>query len=217
MHKKFVICIIMPNDIKKLERVYKRFVIKNLKKLKQLDNNKNKMFRADGSFLELKGSSFNRTMKLEFLDYFCRNNLFRVKYIVLDNDKLDSRFIENKARTFNYLMKMFLISTINKDEIIDKEIHLNIDERNIKTGSKFSLEDYLNQELKLDHNIIDKAEVKYYDSSKNKLIQVADVFANIKYSNYLTNNNYREILNKLHHTGYILNDFTFPQNKKNKT
>lgn len=215
-HKKFIISIVIPIDNERLKRVYKRFVSKNLKRLKELDRN-NKMFRKDGSFVELKGSSFDRDMKMKFLRYFCRNNLFKVRYIILNNDELEDRFIENKARTFNYLMKIFLINTIHKKIITDRELYLHIDERNVKTDSKFSLEDYLNQELLLEANIVKNVIVQYYDSSQSKLIQVADVFSNIKYSDYETNNSYKDILTKLQQDGYIIEDFKFPQDRKFKT
>lgn len=210
--KEFIISIIIPNDIDKLKKVYKRFVSKNLSRLKELDKN-NKMFRKDGTFLELKGSCFDKDMKLEFLKYFCKNNLFKVRYIVLDNRMIAEKFTENKARTFNYLMKIFLTNTIKSNIIKERELFLNIDERNIKTNSKFSLEDYLHQELILGSNIIDKVRVEYYDSSQNKLIQIADVFSNIKYSNYLTKNGYQAVLNKYQKEGYIVPDFKFPQDK----
>lgn len=212
--KKFIIAIVMPNNIEKLKRVHKRFVSKNLEELKKLDKN-NKMFRKDGTFLELKGSCFDRNMKLEFLKYFCRNNIFKVRYIVLNNEKLEEKFTENKARTFNYLMKLFLHNTIYNKIIEDREIFFHIDERNVKTDSKFSLEDYLNQELKLEQGIVDDLKVEYYDSSQSRLIQVADVFSNIKYSNYLTNGAYNEELYNLKKDGYILEDFNFPKSKNN--
>ena len=81
--KEFIISVIIPKDIDKLKRAYKRFVSKNLVRLKELDKD-NKMFRKDGTFLELKGSCFDRDMKLEFLEYFFLFILFKVRYIVLD-------------------------------------------------------------------------------------------------------------------------------------
>lgn len=206
----FVIGTIIPTDINKLKKVYKRFVSKYYNDLKTLDKD-NKMFRKDGSFLELKGSCFDKKMKLNFLEYFCRNDLFKVRYIILNNTKILDKFVENKARTFNYLTKLFLENSFNLKLISDKEIFLQIDERNVKTNSKFSLEDYLNQELVLDSGLIEKAIVKYFDSSQNCIIQIADVFSNIKYSDYLTNGAYKEIIKKYQKEGYILKDFNFPK------
>lgn len=169
------------------------------------------MFNQEGKFIELKGSSMDRNMKLEFIKFFCQNNLFEVRYIILDNNLLDERFIRNKARTFNYLIKIFLINSIKKKYITDKEIYLQIDERNVKTDSKYSLEDYLNQELLLSDNIIENIQVQYFDSSQNCLIQIADVFSNIMYSNLITKGSYQKELEQLQQNKYILPPFIFPK------
>ncbi len=206
----FIIGIVMPTDAAALKRVYKRFISKYYNDLKKLDNS-NKMFRKDGTFLELKGACFNKNMKLNFINYFCRNNLFQVRYIVLDNKKIESKFVENKARTFNYLINLFLENSYHTNLVKDKELFLQIDERNVKTNSKYSLEDYLNQSLYLEKNLINKAHVSYFDSSQNCIIQIADVFSNIKYSDYASNGGYKNVLKKLNKSHYILKDFSFPK------
>ena len=178
LNRYFIIGIVIPKDSKKLKRVYKTFIRKYIKDLRKLDV-EGKMFNTDGHFVELKGSSMNKTMKLNFIKFFCQNNLFEVRYIVLDNNLLEERFIKNKARTFNYLIKIFLINSIKKKYIKDNQIFLQIDERNVKTDSKFSLEDYLNQELLLNDNLVENIQVQYFDSSQNCFIQIADVFSNI--------------------------------------
>ena len=134
----FIIGIVIPKNPLKLKGVYKTFVRKNFKTLKELDK-ENKMFDNNGKFLELKGSAMNKPIKLDFINFFCQNNLFEVRYIILDNNNLEERFIRNKARTFNYLLKIFLINSIKKKYIQDTELFLQIDERNVKTDSKFSL------------------------------------------------------------------------------
>ena len=132
-------------------------------------------------------------------------------YIVLDNNKLEERFISNKARTFNYLLRIFLGNALQRKYITDRQIFLHIDERNVRTESRFSLEDYLNQELVLNLNLLDDVKVKYYDSAQNQLIQVADVFSNIMYSNLVTHGAYQKELEKLSKQGYILPLFRFPK------
>ena len=212
LNRYFIIGIVIPKDAKKLKRVYKTFVRKNINNLKELDT-EGKMFNKDGHFIELKGSSMDRTMKLNFMKFFCQNNLFEVRYIVLDNNLLEDRFIKNKARTFNYLIKIFLINSIKKKYIRDKQIFLQIDERNVKTDSKFSLEDYLNQELSLNDNLIENIQVQYFDSSQNCFIQIADVFSNIMYSNLITKGSYEKELEQLQQNKYILPTFIFPKKK----
>ncbi|MCL2859287.1 MAG: DUF3800 domain-containing protein [Oscillospiraceae bacterium] len=209
-NKYFIISVLMTNDKDKLKTIYKRFVSKNMNKLKQLDEDF-KMFSKDGSFTELKGSCFDRELKNEFLDYFCRNNLLQVRYIILNNDNLEEKFTKNKARTFNYSMKIFLLNSIHMKMITNTQLYLQIDERNIKTDSKFSLEDYLNQELVLDLNLIEDIKVDYFNSENNALIQISDVFANIKYSNLKTKGKYSAKLHQLEKEGYILKDFKFPK------
>lgn len=212
LNRYFVIGIVIPKDLKKLKRVYKTFIRKNIETLRILDT-EGKMFDKDGHFIELKGSSMNKPMKLNFMKFFCQNNLFEVRYIILDNNQLDERFIKNKARTFNYLLKIFLINSIKKKYIEDKQIFLQIDERNVKTDSKYSLEDYLNQELLLNDNLIENVQVQYFDSSQNCLIQIADVFSNIMYSNLIAKGSYEKELEQLQQDKYILPAFVFPKKK----
>ncbi len=209
LNRFFVIGMMIPQNEEKLRRVYKIFVRKNFEQLKQLDI-QNRMFHKNGKFMELKGACFDRSMKLEFLRFFCQNDLFKVGYIILDNNKLQKKFISNKARTFNYLLKLFLSNAMKRKYILDKQLFLQIDERNVRTDSKFSLEDYLNQELVLNLDLIENVKVQYFDSAHNKLIQVADVFSNILYSNMVTHGAYKQELARLMRHGYLLPYFRFP-------
>lgn len=208
----FVVGIVIPKDKEKLKRIYKIFVRKHMEELRKADKY-NKMFDENGNFIELKGSCLTKELKIKFANFFCRNNLFEVRYIILDNSLINDKFIINKARTFNYLLKLFLINSKQRGYIKDREIYLHIDERNVKTDSKFSLEDYLNQELVLSMDLIDTAKVHYYDSSQNVFIQIADVFSNLLYSNMLTNGEYNDTIKELKENGYILAPFIFPKNK----
>ena len=212
LNRYFIIGIVIPKKPDKLKRVYKLFIRKNIDYLRKLDKD-NKMFSEDGKFRELKGNCMDKKLKLEFINFFCRNNLFEVRYIILDNNQLDEIFIKNKARTFNYLIKIFLINSLKKGYIEDNELFLQIDERNVKTESKYSLEDYLNQELILDNKMLENVHVKYFDSSQNCFIQIADVFSNIMYSDLITNGSYRKEIEKLQEDQYILPPFIFPKKK----
>ncbi|MCM1258524.1 MAG: DUF3800 domain-containing protein [Roseburia sp.] len=50
----------------------------------------------------------------------------------------------------------------------------------IKQGGKIFLENYLNTQLALSQITTGKFTVKYFDSSNNKLIQIADVFSKLQ-------------------------------------
>ena len=90
---------------------------------------------------------------------------------------------------------------------------MQIDERNVKTDAKYSLEDYLNQELLLNDSLIENIHVQYFNSSQNCFIQIADVFSNIMYSNLITKGSYKEQIQQLQQDKYILPPFIFPKKK----
>ena len=119
LNRFFIIGIVIPKDSQKLKKIYKIFIRKNIDELRKLDK-EGKMFNSNGHFLELKGSSMNKPMKLNFMNFFCQNNLFEIRYIILDNNQLEEKFIKNKARTFNYLLKIFLINSIKINKFFYK-------------------------------------------------------------------------------------------------
>ncbi len=218
--KPFVIAIIHPHDTAKLKKVYKRFVSKHLKTLQELDAPKvntssgkilragNKMF-SSGKFVELKGSMMNREMKFHFLEYFTKSHLFDVYFIHLDNPKLTDIFCKNTARAFNFSLKLALQCFFKQRLLPDENCHIQLDERNEKTGLKHNLQEYLNTELNMNGIAQSEFFVEYFDSSCNNIIQVADVFANIFYSNLL-NGAYTEQLAKLKADGILRFIFKFP-------
>ena len=87
---------------------------------------------------------------------------------------------------------------------------MQIDERNQKTGSKNSMKDYLNTALGLENKLIDCIDVKYFDSSQNFMIQIADVFANLYYSHCMTNA-YGDVMELLRQNRLLKEIFTFPK------
>lgn len=119
----FVVGIVIPKNRDKLKRVYKLFIRKNFEELKEADKYK-KMFDENGRFVELKGSCLTKELKIKFVNFFCKNDLFEVRYILLDNSLISDKFINNKARTFNYLLKLFLINSNKRGYIKDRQIYL---------------------------------------------------------------------------------------------
>ena len=91
------------------------------------------------------------------------------------------------------------------------EYSIQLDERNQRTKTKYFLEEYLNTELRLHEQIIDhNISVSYYDSCNNSLVQIAEVFANILYSE-LRSGNYTKELKKIEKDGYLKKIFNFPK------
>ena len=81
-NRDFIIALIVPADQKKLSRVYKRFIKKNLNDLQTLDTN-NKMFSEEKKFNELKGSQFSKEMKVRFVDFFSQKNILKFTIFIL--------------------------------------------------------------------------------------------------------------------------------------
>ncbi len=63
-----------------------------------------------------------------------------------------------------------------------------VDERNVATGAKFTLEEYLNTEYNIEDPICEgNISVHYLDSKSRYLIQLADFIANTFYRAYKKN------------------------------
>lgn len=205
--KFFIIGTVRVKNIDKLKRKYKRFVSKYYENLKEL--NKGKMF-THGKFLELKGCELDFEMKKKFVEYFCDPELLEVIYIKIDNRMVKSHLYENTARAFNFVYQLMLMFCLKNGKLPKDSYHIQLDERNQKTECKASLEDYLNTQLYLANELTDKIEVEYFDSCNNKLIQIADVFANIYYSYCLHPQRYNELIKHINNKKCLKTIFKFP-------
>lgn len=203
----FIISIIRAKEVDKLKRTYKRFVSSHKELLKSADK-RNLMFKGS-EFLELKGSGFTPNLKRNFVDFFCRNDYFELFYVVVDNSRIVDRFYENNARAFNYLIRLALEYYIQKEYISGDNLMLQLDERNEKTETKHFLEHYLQTELGMKDIVKGDCKVKYFDSANNQIIQVADVFSNLYFSELLTGSYTKEI-EKMKREGYLKSIFEFP-------
>lgn len=117
-------------------------------------------------------------MKLKFINFFSPKASFEVYCIKIANEKLTDYFCENTARVFNYTIRLTLDYLIQKGLLPNKDCFMQLDERNEKTATRYFLENYLNTELAMNGTASGNFEVTYFDSSQNKLIQIADMFAN---------------------------------------
>ena len=184
IHPYFVVAIVRAKNPEKLKRVYKRFVKKYMSELKASDR-RGSMFRGD-DFIELKGNSFTSELKRDFIHYFCQNDYFEVFYIVAENKKISEKLYDNTARAFNYFIRLALEYYIKQGYMQNSGLDIQLDERNERTETKHFLENYLNTELLLRGIIEDECKVSYFDSANNIVIQIADVFANLLFSELKT-------------------------------
>lgn len=220
--KYFVIALLCVKNRESLKRSYKRFVSSNFDILLKLDQRKSspgdkrpskgKMF-SDGKFRELKGSQFDREMKIKFVEFFSRKPVFELFYIKIVNKRLTDLFCENTARVFNYALRLALDFFIRNGYLPDEDCCLQLDERNEKTESRFFLENYLNTELSMNGTATGHFQALYFDSVGNDLVQLADVFANLYYS-YLLTGHYENEIRLLQDAGILKFVFEFPKSKK---
>ena len=218
----FIIALVHVIDPVGLRKAYKRFVASNYERLQELDNGvidiktgvvrkpSGKMF-INGKFAELKGAQFDKAMKQKFLEFFLKKHYFDLYIIKIKNDRLTDEFTSNTARVFNYTLRLALSYFINKGYLTkNEECFLQLDERNEKTETKYFLENYLNTELVLGGTTDKPFRVQYFDSVNNKFIQIADVFANLYYSNLITNGGYEQEIERLKEENILKFVFEYP-------
>lgn len=207
----FIICIVQVYNSNRLKRIYKRFVTSNLNNLKCNDKHQS-MFYKNGKFKEIKGASLSASMKKKFVNFFCQNNLFGIYYICSSNKRTENYFYNNKARAFNYMVKLS-VEHNTKIKNIKKDINFfYIDERNVKTGTLATLGEYLNTELVTARNVQGPFIVGYYQSEFKELIQIADVFANFYYSYIIRGSVFDNEIDYMRKNKYIKDEFFFPYN-----
>ena len=216
----FVIALVRVTDKKKAVRAYKRFVSSNIDRLCNLDSEKKngagkvtrdggRMFN-NGKFKELKGTQFDAKMKRKFLAHFANDPHFEVYFIKVTNSKLTDVFCSNTARVFNFLLKLTLGYYIKHGTLPDEECILQLDERNERTETKHFLQAYLNTELIMNDSFKGPFSAAYFDSANNRMIQIADVYANWYYSHLITGAYEKELQEQID-AGIVKGIFEFPR------
>jgi len=177
----FIITLLFVNDedINHIRKVFKK---ERLKIVNKKDVLKEKLV----SNKEIKGSELNETEKsgiYEKLIGKCGNK-FEIAVIVLNNRKATVKFRSNSSRAFNYLIKTYLSVHFSKKSKFrcPHQMHFIIDERNVVTESKYTLQEYLNTELNLTDTFVENdIKVHYHDSKNYLLLQLTDFISNTFY------------------------------------
>lgn len=136
---------------------------------------------------ELHASQMSFNDKEYFFKYL-KNLDFEIFYLVINKNNIHPELFRQKDICFNYMVRLMLRPLLKKADILN--LYVTIDERNVKTTSQKSLEDYLRIEL-LDYSLYDKQIfVRYEDSRKHKNLQAVDIFANSIYAKYNRDKDY---------------------------
>ena len=155
----FIIAIVTAPNKERAKRAVKRFVSKNIDTLKSSDS-AHKMF-LDGNFHELKGSCMSGNLQAGFIEYICQRDTVKVFLAQVKNRQIRYGLYKNTARAFNYILGQTLANLFESGLLPKDDYMLHIDERNQKTGTTHSLEDYLNIQLCIDKEFADSVIVKY--------------------------------------------------------
>lgn len=177
----FVISMLFTDDPVAVRRLYKN-------KISQLMRKNDKYRDMIKNCREIKGSDISETIKHPIYEHILKHSADKIELgmIVLDNQYTTDKFIENHARTFNYLIQTYMDSCFRLHSRFMSgkgKIEFVIDEQNVATGAKYELCEYLNQQLTLKNPICDIFDVSYLDSRNEKLIQLSDYLANTFYRN----------------------------------
>lgn len=179
----FVIGMAFTNNEKHVKKIFTR------KRLKQLTEEEINTLKNSK---EIKGSSMSEIRKApiyEALVEKCKDDL-ELGIIILDLKGASDRLKQTSSRAFNFLIARYLSKyyTIHSKFCNANQISLFVDERNVATGAKFTLEEYLNTEYNIEDPICSgEISVQYLDSKNRNLIQFADFLANTFYRAYKQN------------------------------
>lgn len=184
----FIITIlsIKNDDISYVKKVFKKARLNEVKKKKFL-------YQKLSSEHEIKGSELTETQKANIYQKVFKKcgDKIELAVIALNLQEATDRFRSNSSRVFNYLIKFYLDKYFRKNSKFDNitQMQFIIDERNVATKSKYTLQEYLNTELNMTEDLShEDIIVKYYDSKKFLLLQLADFISNTFYRNLQKNN-----------------------------
>lgn len=176
----FIIALVFTDNEKFLNKVFKK------KRLKILTEKEMAILKETK---EIKGSAISEKRKADIYSSLlekCGKNM-EIGLIVLDLQRADDRLKQVSSRAFNFLIARYLSKSYTAHSKFREAtaISFYVDERNVATGAKFTLEEYLNTEYNIEDPICEEAiSVHYLDSKNRYLIQLADFIANTFYRFY---------------------------------
>lgn len=177
----FVIAILFTRNPQKIKRQFRKGISALIKK-----NPKYKKILEEKG--EIKGSEVSEHRKKEIYRRIIRNcaDEFELGIIVLDNRYTLDSFIQNHARTFNYILQLYFENVYRKQSRYaggTDVMSIVIDEQNIATDTRYTLNEYLEQHFTVYRPLCDHFDVRYVDSKNHLLIQLIDFVANTFYRN----------------------------------
>lgn len=179
-NKYFIIAILFTRNSRQLKTQFRRGISDLIKREKYKN-----ILSENG---EIKGSEVSETKKKPIYDLIldkCKD-MFELGIIVLDNTYTTEEFIKNHARTFNFILQLYLDNlyrSASKYANDTRDMYIIIDEQNIATDAKYTLDEYLEQHFTIFNPLCHHFDVKYANSKNHALLQFIDFVSNTFYRN----------------------------------
>lgn len=125
---------------------------------------------------EIKSSNF--LIKKQFVEGLAEIENVEFRYIVADNDWIYGRLKENQNIMINYLMGFLIRPIVRALDGTGEELKILFDNRSLKTGAKFCMEEYLKIKSYGDFKCDTRISVQFLESESNYVIQGAHYVAN---------------------------------------
>ena len=129
---------------------------------------------------ELKAAYLNMEEKMDIVINLQQMNGMYIVGVIVDKEKIGVKIEEIHlyynyiiGKLLDYLIKIGLIKTSSQDYLF-----INIDKSSMKIEDINSLEMYLKIHFNIERKMKFELNVAYWDSSKNYMIQVADIMCN---------------------------------------
>ncbi|MDT2782747.1 DUF3800 domain-containing protein [Vagococcus fluvialis] len=129
---------------------------------------------------EIKGSEMPNDFKTIIFQELSEKCNIKAHYIIFDNWNAVDRLRNKPSVAFNYLTFLKTRSAM-RGLRSGFDLHLKLDNRNCAVYGLHSLQEYLEIEFCLKTSKCSNVYVKYHDSDKKELIQIADIFSNTLY------------------------------------
>lgn len=180
----FVIAQIFTDNERFLNKVFKK------RRLQMLSEEEREILSKTK---EIKGSDISENRKKEIYTALVEkcSDHFELGIIVLDVNRADEKLRQVPSRAFNFLIARYLSKYYKAHSKFRTahDIDFFVDERNVATGAKYTLQEYLNTEYNIEDPICEgDISIQYLDSKNRYLIQLADFIANTFYRAYQKEN-----------------------------
>ena len=141
-----------------------------------------KHFNARMGIGEIKGSDLLVSDKQHLLFKMNKEPDYSISYIVADKQYINSpKLRQDKNLCFNYLFMHLLQPIISQ---INEDVNIIADEHSVRVGSKNSLQDYIRIKAYYEWSFRKSVNISFIDSKQSKLVQIADLAANIIHARY---------------------------------